>query len=628
MVCGGAPSAATTGPVLHVTGRIAGPVILTIWYKRFLAARDAARPGSVMSTIAFLTLAVAAAAVLGILIGSIRIKGIGIGIGGVLFSGIFVGHMLHEHAGFEVRTIEGLTAEGSILGYVQEFGLILFVYAIGIQVGPSFFASLRSMGAKMNGWAVLIILMGCVLALGMHAFGLVPIDVMVGMYSGAITNTPALGAGTSMIRDVAAVFAERHQSVPPGLTDTVVSSAYAMAYPFGVCGVLLAIILVRLIFGISIEDAAKAYDENKKKNKPKINTVNVTVLNDELFGKTVDEMLELLEVKEHGIVCSRVKRGEDLTVPSADFRLQKGDILHIVGTPGLIGLVARSIGKMSDADLTSKAKGSHIHVNKIIVTNPHYYGRHLGDLHLETRYDLVVSRLERMGFEYVPTHDMRLQFGDVLNVVGEPNNIKEAADMVGNSKDKLNKAAMLPMFVGIFLGIFLGNIPIQFPCVPTPIKLGLAGGPLIAAIFLARFGSTWTFRQMSWYMPPAGMSALRELGITLFLSIVGINAGASGFWDTLTNGPGLTWLGYGTIITFVPIMTVGILAYKIHKINYLVLSGMLAGASTSPPALAFSNSLHSDPEASSVGYATVYPLTMFLRILSAQLLVIIALMFT
>ena len=573
-----------------------------------------------MSTIAFLTLAISVAAVFGILLGSVRYRGIGLGIGGVLFSGIFVGHFSHELFGLTVRTAEGLTSEGHILSYVQEFGLILFVYAIGVQVGPSFFSSLRSMGAKLVGWAVLIIFLNCSIALCLHFAGILSIDAMVGVYSGAVTNTPALGAASQMIRDMSVALADKgYDPLATGFNELLVPSAYAMAYPFGVCGILATIIIIRLIFRINIEEAADEYFKSKTAGTPSVTTINVKLLNKEFCGKKI---IALPGVKEGLVVISRVKREQELLVPHHDLILQEGDTLHLVGIPSNIGNSAKLIGKASAETLTTR--GTKITVQRLAVTNRHVYGKPLGSLHLDSRFQLVTSRLIRSGVQFVPTPDMKLQFGDVLNVIGEEKNIKEAAAVVGNSNAELHKVAMLPIFIGLILGILLGNIPIPVSGVPTPMKLGLAGGPLVMAILLSRFGATWTFNTLHWDIPTAGLSALREIGITLFLSIVGINAGASGFWQTLTQGPGFSWMCWGTLVTFVPLIVVGILAYKISKVNYLVLSGMLAGTYTDPPALAFANGLHSNPEASSLGYATVYPATMFLRILSPQVMIIIA----
>ena len=575
-----------------------------------------------MATIPFLTLAISIAAVLGILLGEVRYRGIGLGIGGVLFSGIFVGHFAHEWFDLTIRTPEGATAAGEILSYVQEFGLILFVYAIGVQVGPSFFSSLRSMGAKLVGWVLIIILMGCSIALILHFVGYVNIDAMVGMYSGAITNTPALGAANQMILDMQQVLsADGIDAKNQGFDQFVVPSAYAMAYPFGVCGILLTMILLRIIFRVDIAKAGQEYQEAKSGGKPAIKTVNVVVTHPEYFGKT---LAQLQGVKDESYVISRIKRGNDLIVPHHETLIAEGDILHLVGAEPQLERAVERMGVKAENVFTTTTRGTNKVVKRIVVTNNGVIGKHLGDLHLEERFDIVASRLIRAGVQFVPTHDMRLQFGDYLNVLGTEENIQAAAKTLGNSDTELHKVAMLPIFIGLILGILLGSIPIPVSGVPAPMKLGIAGGPLVMAILLARFGSTWTGNRIRWYMPAAGLSALREIGITLFLSIVGICAGANGFWYTLTEGPGIQWMLGGVLITFIPLFVVGFLAYKISKINYLVLCGMIAGSMTDPPALAFANGLHSNPEASSLGYATVYPVTMFLRILSPQVMIIIA----
>ncbi len=572
-----------------------------------------------MSTIPFLTLAIAVAAVVGILLGEIRYRGIGLGIGGVLFSGILVGHFCHEWFGLTIRTAEGLTAEGSILGYVQEFGLILFVYAIGVQVGPSFFASLRSMGAKLIGWVVIIIVMGCSIALCLHFIGIVKIDAMVGLYSGAITNTPALGAATQMINDMKSVMSPEN-AAELGFDSFVVPSAYAMAYPFGVCGILLTMILIRIMFRVSIEEAGRQYMEMKSQGHGNIETANVTVLNPEFVGKTIEDIPGF---KEEQLVCSRIKRGDELLVPHLNTKLEQNDIVHLVGPREAIDPAIAAIGKHAESVFTT-TRGTNKIVQRIVVTNRMVIGKELGSLHLEERFDIVTSRLLRAGVQFIPSQHMKLQFGDSLNIIGTKEHIDAAAKVIGNASGELHKVAMLPIFIGLILGILLGSIPIPVSGVPAPMKLGIAGGPLVMAILLSRFGEQLTFNRIRWYMPAAGLSALREIGITLFLSIVGICAGANGFWATLTQGDGLTWLLCGTLVTFIPLFIVGILAYKISKVNYLVLCGMIAGSMTDPPALAFANGLHSNPEASSLGYATVYPVTMFLRILSPQVMIIIA----
>ena len=578
-----------------------------------------------MSTIPFLTLVISVAAVLGILLGEVRYRGIGLGIGGVLFSGILVGHFSHEWFGLTVRNGAALTTEGSILGYVQEFGLILFVYAIGVQVGPSFFASLRSMGAKLMGWVIIIIVMGCSIALTIHFMGIVKIDAMVGMYSGAITNTPALGAATQMIMDMEEVLSsEGKDAIAMGFEQTVVPSAYAMAYPFGVCGILLTMILIRIMFRVNIEEAGKQYLASKSSGQGAILTNNVSVLNKEFIGQ---KLSFIPAIRDEHIVCSRIKRGAELIVPHPDTVIEENDVLHFVGPKQYLAETVTAVGKLAQTSALTTTRGTNKVVQRIVVTNKMAIGKPLEALHIEERFDVVLSRLIRSGVQFIPSHDMRLQFGDYLNVVGTKENIEAAAKVLGNSSVELHKVAMLPIFIGLILGILLGSIPIPVSGVPAPMKLGIAGGPLVIAILLSRFGEKWTFNTIRWYMPAAGLSALREIGITLFLSIVGVCAGANGFWHTLTQGSGLLWMGCGVFITFIPLFVVGVLAYKISKINYLILCGMIAGSMTDPPALAFANGLYSNPEASSLGYATVYPVTMFLRILSPQIMIIIAVLF-
>ena len=324
-----------------------------------------------MSTIAFLTLAISVAAVFGILLGSVRYRGIGLGIGGVLFSGIFVGHFSHELYGLTVRTAEGLTSEGHILSYVQEFGLILFVYAIGVQVGPSFFSSLRSMGAKLVGWAVLIIFLNCTIALCLHFAGILSIDAMVGVYSGAVTNTPALGAASQMIRDMSVALADKgYDPLVTGFNELLVPSAYAMAYPFGVCGILATIIIIRLVFRINIDEAADEYFKSKTAGTPSVTTINVKLLNKDFFGKKI---IDLPGVKEGVVVISRVKRGQELLVPHHDLILQESDTLHLVGIPSNIGNSAKLIGQTSAETLTTR--GTKITVQRLAVTNRHVYGK-------------------------------------------------------------------------------------------------------------------------------------------------------------------------------------------------------------------------------------------------------------
>lgn len=570
-----------------------------------------------MSSLAFIILAVSLGAVLGILLGMVKYRGIGLGIGGVLFAGIFVGHIAHVYFGFDVTAeTGGATTEGSILHFVQEFGLILFVYAIGIKVGPSFFSSLRGQGVKLIMWAVIIILGNCTIAMLLFVCGIVPVDAMIGMYTGAITNTPALGAGSSMIADMARAFSASGD-VPEGFNSAVVPSAYAMAYPFAVCSLLITMIVLRIIFKINVDKAGEDYAASKSQGKA-ISVMNVEIRTPAFFGKKI---ADIPGVASGAVVCSRFKREGELMVAKKDQELNEGDMVHLVGAPDDLSAALQAIGISASDVMTTH--GSHITVRHLIVTNSHVCNTKLGDLHLQERFNLSVSRVIRAGIQMLPDQNFVLQFGDEINVIGALEDVKKAGAVVGNSSATYNKVGMLPVFIGIGLGILLGSIPIPVPGVPAPMKLGLAGGPLVMAILLARFGDSWTGNRLHWRLPPAAVAAFQEMGITLFLTIVGFCAGANGFWETLTEGPGFTWMAWAALISIIPIMIVGFLMIKVSKINYLVASGAIAGSYTDPPALAYANGMYRDAEATSIGYATVYPFVMFLRILSPQIMVII-----
>ncbi len=572
-----------------------------------------------MSSLAFIILIVSLGAVLGILLGRVKYKGVGLGIGGVLFSGIIVGHFAHQYFGFDVTADSGSrTVEGSILHFVQEFGLILFVYAIGIKVGPSFFSSLRGQGVKLIGWAVLIIVLGCAISMSLFFCGIVDVDAMIGMYTGAITNTPALGAGTSMINDMAAAFSANGGTVPNGFDAGVVPSAYAMAYPFAVCSLLITMIVMRIIFKVDINKAGEDYAAAKSKGKA-LGVMNIEIKNSNFIGKTI---ADIPGVSEGTIVCSRFKRAGELSVAKKDQVLEAGDHVHLVGAPEMLSKALTAIGISANDVMTTR--GSRMVVRHLIVTNSHICNHKFGDLHLVERFNLSVSRIIRAGVQMLPSDDFVLQFGDEINVIGTADDVKQAGKLVGNSSATYNQVGMMPVFIGIFLGILLGSIPVPIPGVPAPMKLGLAGGPLVMAILLARFGDTWTGNRVHWRLPPAAIETFNAMGITLFLTIVGICAGANGFWETLTEGPGLTWMAWAALISIVPIMIVTFLVIKVSKVNYLVACGMMAGSYTDPPALAYANGMYKDAEASSIGYATVYPFVMFLRILSPQIMVIIA----
>lgn len=548
-----------------------------------------------MSEIALTVSVLALVAVVGLWIGNVKIRGVGFGIGGVLFGGIIVGHFVDQ---------AGVTLSSPMLHFIQEFGLILFVYTIGIQVGPGFFASLRVSGLRLNLFAILIVILGGLVTAVLHKLFNIPLPVVLGIFSGAVTNTPALGAGQQILRDL---------GVPFEVVDQM-GMSYAMAYPFGICGILLTMWLVRLFFRINIEKEAQRFEESSGNGHAHLHTINVRVENPNLNQMAIQDVPML---NNDNIVCSRLKRGELLMVPAPGTLIQAGDLLHLVGRPEDLHNAQLVIGQEVATSLSTR--GTDLKVERVVVTNEKVLGKKIRDLHVKQRYDVVISRLNRAGVELVASSSASLQFGDILNLVGRPEAIDAVAAELGNAQQKLQQVQMLPVFIGIGLGVLLGSIPLFIPGFPAALKLGLAGGPLIMALILGRIGS---IGKLYWFMPPSANLALRELGIVLFLAVVGLKSGGD-FVATLTQGDGLSWIAYGIFITAIPLLTVGILARMLAKMNYLTLCGMLAGSMTDPPALAFANNLHATSGAAALSYATVYPLVMFLRIITPQLLAVL-----
>lgn len=548
-----------------------------------------------MSDIALTVSVLALVAVVGLWLGNIKIRGVGFGIGGVLFGGIFVGHFADQL---------GWVLSADMLHFIQEFGLILFVYTIGIQVGPGFFASLRVSGLRLNLFAFGIVVMGGLLTAILHKLFAIPLPVVLGIFSGAVTNTPALGAGQQILRDL---------GIPADVVDQM-GMSYAMAYPFGICGILLSMWLVRVLFRVNVEQEAKEHESTLTNGHALIKTINIRVENPNLNNMAIQDVPILNSAT---IICSRLKRDDTLMVPSPDTLIQHGDLLHLVGQPADLNNARLVIGQEVDTSLSTR--GTDMRVERVVVTNEKVLGKKIRDLQVKERYDVVISRLNRAGVELVASQDASLQFGDILNLVGRPSSIDAVADMVGNAQQKLQQVQMLPVFIGVGLGVMLGSIPLYVPGFPVALKLGLAGGPLIMALILGRIGS---IGKLYWFMPPSANLALRELGIVLFLAVVGLKSGGD-FVDTLVNGEGMSWVGYGIFITAIPLITVGLLARMFAKMNYLTLCGMLAGSMTDPPALAFANNLHATSGAAALSYATVYPLVMFLRIITPQLLAVL-----
>lgn len=534
-------------------------------------------------------------AVIGLWFGHLQFRRVSLGVGGVLFGGILVAHFLAKY---------GVELDHEVLSFCQELGLILFVYTIGIQVGPGFFASLRQSGLKLNAFAAGIVLLGGLLVIVIHKVLGVELPVILGIYSGAVTNTPSLGAGQQILSEL-------------GMAETTATmgTGYAVAYPFGICGILLSMWIIRAIFRISVDKEAVDFNKKSGKKTESLKALNVRVTNNNLDGKS---FAELPIFDEHNVVCSRLKRGEELSIPKDDTKIYCGDFLHIVGDPAILRKAVLIVGEEVE-DVSLSTKGTGYRSERVVVTNEKVLGKKLRDLHITDRYNVVVSRLNRAGVELVPTGQTALQFGDVLNLVGSHEAIESVIEITGNVQLKLQQVQMLPVFIGIGLGVLLGSVPFAVPGFPVALKLGLAGGPLIVALLLGRIGS---IGKLYWFMPPSANLALRELGIVLFLAVVGIKSGGN-FVHTLVDGDGLIWMLYGMVITLFPLLCMGILARLYGKMNYLSICGLLAGASTDPPALAFANAIHEESGAAALSYATVYPLVMFLRIMSPQLITLL-----
>ncbi|HDL8428598.1 TPA: putative transporter [Yersinia enterocolitica] len=548
-----------------------------------------------MSAIALTVSMLALVAVLGLWIGNWKVYGVGLGIGGVLFGGIIVGHF--------AQTYE-LVLNRDMLHFIQEFGLILFVYTIGIQVGPGFFSSLRVSGLRLNCFAILMVVVGGLVTAIIHKLFAVPLPIILGIFSGAVTNTPALGAAQQILTDLGS---------PPQLVSQM-GMGYAMAYPFGICGILLVMWLIRLFFKINVDREAKEFDSSHGQNRELLQTMNVAVRNPNLHGLSMQDV-PLLNSDE--VVCSRLKRGDLLMVPLSGTVIELGDYLHLVGQREALEKVRLVVGE--EVDVTLSTASTVLQTARVVVTNEAVLGKKIRDLNLKQKYDVAITRLNRAGIELVASNNASLQFGDILNLVGRPESIEAVSAVVGNAQQKLQQVQMLPVFIGVGLGVLLGSIPLFIPGFPAALRLGLAGGPLVVALILGRIGS---IGKLYWFMPPSANLALRELGIVLFLSVVGLKSGGD-FINTLVNGDGLAWIGYGAMITGIPLLTVGILARMLAKMNYLTLCGMLAGSMTDPPALAFANGLHPTSGAAALSYATVYPLAMFLRIMSPQILAVL-----
>ena len=528
---------------------------------------------------------------LGLGIGAIRVFGIKLGVAGVLFAGLGLGHF-------------GLTVHGEVLEFVREFGLILFVFAIGLQVGPGFFASFKRQGLSLNLLAATTVVLGSLITILLFKFASVPLPAAVGLLSGATTNTPSLAAAGQALRQFPGV-------TPEMLTQT--GLAYAVAYPFGIIGTILAMLAVRLVFSINISSETKALDEARKRDKREVQAVTLEVQNPNLFGVTVSRVPGLVEARA---VLSRHHRDGVSQLARPDIVLQRGDVVTVVAPTDRMESVRLVIGNPSTLALPATA--GPLTARRVLVTKESVLGKGISELELFAKYDVNVTRVSRAGEEFTATSELSLQFGDLLTIVGHEDDVRDAATALGDSAKELNHPRLAPIFVGIALGVLLGSMPFAIPGMPAALKLGLAGGPLLVAILLSRVGHLGS---LVWYMPPSANHLMREMGIALFLACVGLRAGGS-FFEVLIHGGGLRWMLLGTIITLVPVLVIGLIGRQVMKLNYVSLCGVIAGSMTDPPALAFAQTI-TGSEATSVAYATVYPLTMILRIFAAQSIVLL-----
>ena len=545
-------------------------------------------------SVAHIALLYASVIAVGVFLGKIKIGGISLGVTFVLFAGIAAGHF-------------GFTATPSVLSFLQEFGLILFVFMIGLQVGPGFFESFKRGGITLNALSTTIILLNILVMFACYYIFFDTSDpknlpMMVGTLYGAVTNTPGLGAANEAL---ASVF--KDGNVPQ------IASGYACAYPLGVLGIIGATIAIRYICHIKAEKEEEKLDEEENDNEAvKPHFMSITVENGYLEGKTIAQVHEFLN---RDFVCSRLLHEGHVVTPMGKTVFHIGDKLFIVCAEKDAEAIIAFIGP--EVEIDWKTQDEPMVSKRIVVTRPSINGKTLGQMHFSRGFGVNVTRVTRHGMDLFAHSSLSLQVGDRVMVVGPEGAVNRMASVLGNSVKRLNAPNIATIFVGIFVGILFGSIPIACPGIPVPIKLGIAGGPLIIAILIGRFG--YKVHLVTYTTTSANMM-LREIGLVLFLASVGIKAGA-GFLETIVQGDGIKYVYTGFLITIIPIFIVGIIARLKYKFNYFTIMGMIAGTYTDPPALAYANSVCSK-DAPAVGYSTVYPLSMFLRIFTAQIIVL------
>lgn len=536
---------------------------------------------------------------LGVALGKIRFWGISFGIACVLFAGIAVAHF-------------GFTVDGHIQHFVKEFGLILFVYTIGLQVGPGFFASFQQGGIKLNSLAVLSVIACVLTVIGLHYATGTRMAELVGIMSGAVTNTPGLGAAQQAIVDVSLERGASQEAINGILSN--VSNGYAVAYPFGVLGIILVMMVLKYALKVNL-DAEKRLNQWKiNKNNSTVDKIAVYVENPILFNKHIAIIKQTLGMD---FVVSRLYREDNILLVDKDTFLKEGDILLLVGNPKDFERLSTLVGKKANLSLF-EGEATNIISRRMNVTNKQAYTKKLGEINVREKYGVTISRVYRAGIEFVPTKETKLQFGDTITVVGDEEHIKLIEKVFGNSKKRLQHPHIAELFFGIVLGVILGSIPLYIPGMSSPVKLGLAGGPLIVAILISRYGGRFS---VTHYVSHSANLMVREIGIVLFLASVGLGAG-QGFIKTLSEGDGIQWMLMGVAITLIPLIVVALTARFYFKLNFLEICGLLSGSQTDPPALAFAHDV-TGSDAPAVTYAAVYPLTTFMRIMVAQLLIVL-----
>ena len=537
---------------------------------------------------------------IGTYLGRFKVKGVSLGSTWILFVGIIVSHF-------------GFRADPELIRFIKEFGLILFVFSIGLQVGPGFFHSLKSGGLKMNLLAMVNVLLAVAVTWALSALTGTDLRTMVGVMSGAVTNTPGLGAAQQTFIDMAS--AGGMDPVAASGVASGLASSYAVTYPFGVIGVILVLLLFRPLFKV---DPAKelAELESREDNSSQPRRMHLAVENPAIFGKKLSDVIH-----EFGgdFIVSRVMKGDDIVFATGDTVLDEGDKVLVVTSQEEVDKLRIIFGEEVPMHLEDwDQRDHHFVTRRLTVTKSSLTGKKLKDLHFREAFGVNVTRVIRSGVELVARPDLYIQMGDAIICLGPEANIQRLGERVGNSSGDLNKPNLVPIFLGIVVGIIFGSLPIRFPGIPQPIKLGMAGGPLIIAILLGHFGPKY---KITTYTTMSANLMVREIGISLFLAAVGIGAGEN-FVSSIVDG-GYWWILYGAVITLVPVVLTFVIARVFAKLNFYQICGLISGSCCNPPALAFAQGMYGSDYAS-VNYATVYPLSMFLRVLVAQLLILIS----